>query len=87
MTEMTETELPESIQYLLISIQIFATIGFIYLVWPYVRKERWHKKFIENKTARSIIIVFVIIFLFSYGMGAFFDAFFPIERLDGIPPN
>ena len=79
---MIETELPTGIQYLLIGVQVMATIGFLYLIWPYVRKERWREKFIENKSARSILIVFVIIFLFSYGMGAFFDAFFPVERLD-----
>ncbi len=82
---MTETELPASIQYLLIGVQIIATVGFLYLIWPYVRKERWREKFIENKSARSILIVFVIIFLFSYGMAAFFDAFFPVERLDIAP--
>jgi len=79
---MTETELPNSIQYLLIAIQLIGAGVFLYLIWPYVRKERWREKFIENKTARSIIIVFVLIFLFMYGMGALFDTFFPIERLD-----
>ncbi|VAW44668.1 hypothetical protein MNBD_GAMMA04-1931 [hydrothermal vent metagenome] len=82
---MIESELPASIQYLLIGVQILATVGFLYMIWPYVRKERWREKFIENKSARSILIVFVIIFLFSYGMAAFFDAFFPVERLDVAP--
>ncbi len=82
---MIETELPASIQYLLITIQIFATVGFLYIIWPYVRKERWREKFIENKSARSILIVFIIIFAFSYGMASFFDAFFPVERLDISP--
>lgn len=79
---MTETDMPNNIQYLLIAIQLIGAGLFIYLIWPYVRKEKWREKFIENKTARSIIIVFVLIFLFSYGLGAFFDAFFPVERLD-----
>lgn len=83
---MIETELPASIQYLLITIQILATVGFLYIIWPYVRKERWREKFIENKSARSILIVFIIIFIFTYGMASFFDAFFPVERLD-IPPE
>ncbi|VAW49579.1 hypothetical protein MNBD_GAMMA03-344 [hydrothermal vent metagenome] len=79
---MIETELPTGIQYLLIAIQIVAVVLFLYLVGPYIRKEKWREKFIENKSARSILIVFVIIFIFTYGMGAFFDAFFPVERLD-----
>ena len=81
---MIETELPDYIQYLLIAIQLFAVGLFIYLIWPYLRKEKWREKFIENKTARSIIIVFVLIFIFLYGMGALFDIFFPIERLDQV---
>lgn len=79
---MIETELPNYIQYLLITIQLFAVGLFIYLVWPYIRQEKWRQKFIENKTARSIIIVFVLIFIFFYGIGALFDTFLPIERLD-----
>ena len=79
---MIETELPNSIQYLLIAIQIFAVSMFLFIAWPYIRKERWREKFIENKTARSIIIVFALAFIFIYGMGWVFDALFPIERLD-----
>ncbi len=82
---MMETELPANIQYLLIAFQIIATIGFLFIIWPYIRKERWREKFIENKSARSILIVFVIIFAFTYGMVEFFDAFFPVERLDVAP--
>lgn len=78
---MTETELPAHIQYLLIALQVVAVIVFIYFVWPLVKKERWKEKFIDNKTARSTLIVFVLIFLFAWGLGAFFDAFFPVEEL------
>ncbi len=81
---MIETDLPDYIQYLLIAVQLFAVGLFIYLVWPYIRQEKWREKFIENKTARSIMIVFVLIFIFLYGIGAVFDIFFPIERLDQI---
>jgi membrane protease YdiL (CAAX protease family) len=77
-----ETDLPDYIQYLLIAIQLFALGLFITLVWPYIRQEKWRKKFIENKTARSFIIVFILIFIFLYGLGALFDVLFPIERLD-----
>ncbi|MEA1988914.1 MAG: hypothetical protein U9N57_06880 [Pseudomonadota bacterium] len=78
---MTETELPTSIQYLLIALQLIALAVFIYFVWPLVKSEDWKAKFIDNKTARSIIIVFILIFVFVWGLGAFFDAFFPVEEL------
>ncbi len=78
---MIETELSNSIQYLLIALQVFAVVLFVYLAWPYLRKEKWREKFIENKTARSILIVFVLIFIFLYGIGALFNTLFPIETL------
>jgi len=78
---MVEQALPESLQYLLIALQFVALGVFIYFIWPYVKNEEWKKKFIDNKTARSIIIVFILIFIFVYGLGAFFDAFFPVEEL------
>ncbi len=78
---MIENELPASIQYLLIALQFVALGVFIYFIWPYVKNEQWKEKFIENKTARSILIVFTLILIFAWGLGAFFDAFFPIERL------
>jgi len=78
---MTESELPVSLQYLLIALQIIALGVFLYLVWPLIKSERWKAKFIENKTARSIIIVFILIFVFIWGLGAFFDYFFPIKEL------
>jgi uncharacterized membrane protein SpoIIM required for sporulation len=78
---MTETELPHAIQYLLIALQLLAVAVFAYLVWPHIRAEKWRLKFIENRQAFSILIVFVIILLFVVGLGAFFDYFFPIEGL------
>jgi len=78
---MSESELPASLQYLLIGLQLVALAVFLYFVWPYVKKEKWKEKFIENRTARSIIIVFLLIFIFAWGLGAFFDAFFPVEEL------
>ncbi len=78
---MPEEELPLMIQIALIAIQIIAVFVFFYLIWPYLKKERWKEKFIDNKTARSIIIVLVMIWLFSWGLGLFFDTFFPVEVL------
>jgi len=78
---MTETEIPTSIQYFLIALQLIALGVFIYFVWPLIKSEDWKAKFIDNKTARSIIIVFILIFVFVWGLGAFFDAFFPVEEL------
>lgn len=82
---MNEQELPTNIQYLLIALQLVALAVFLYFIWPYVKAEPWKKKFIENKQAFSIIIVMLMIFGFLYGLGAFFDAFFPVERLDVAP--
>lgn len=78
---MTETELPLSIQYFLIALQLVALGVFIYFVWPLVKKEDWKAKFIDNKTARSILIVFMLILIFVWGLGVFFDTFFPVEVL------
>ena len=78
---MTENELPLTLQYLIIALQIVALGIFIYFTWPYIKKERWKEKFIQNRTARSILIVFLLILLFTWGLGAFFDAFFPVQEL------
>lgn len=80
---MIETELPHYVQYFLITLQLIALGLFLYFIWPQIKSEEWRKKFIENKVALSIMIVFVLILLFVLGLGAFFDAFYPIERLDG----
>lgn len=65
-----------------IILQILALVIFIALVWPYVKKEKWKEKFIDNKQARSVLIVFVLILLFMVGLSVFFDTLYPIERID-----
>lgn len=65
-----------------IILQILALVIFIALVWPYVKKERWKEKFIDNKQARTVLIVFVLILLFMLGLSFFFDTLYPIERID-----
>lgn len=62
--------------------QIIAVVGFLFFVWPHIRAENWKEKFIHNKHAFSLLVVFVIIFVFVFGIGYFFDTFFPVERLD-----
>lgn len=79
---MQENDLPLGIQYLLIGLQLFALAVFLYFIWPLVKTENWKQKFIENKTARSILIVFILIFVFVYGIGFVFDTLFPVQRLD-----
>ncbi|MGC9385322.1 MAG: hypothetical protein ACP5D0_00105 [Hydrogenovibrio sp.] len=69
-----------------IILQLLALIVFILLIWPYVKQEKWKEKFIDNKQARSILIVFVLILVFSVGLSFFFDTFFPVERLDQAAP-
>lgn len=65
-----------------IILQILALVIFVALVWPYVKKEKWKEKFIDNKQARSVLIVFVLILLFMVGLSLFFDMLYPIERID-----
>ncbi|QBZ83320.1 hypothetical protein GHNINEIG_01372 [Hydrogenovibrio crunogenus] len=65
-----------------IILQILALVIFIALIWPYVKKERWKEKFIDNKQARTVLIVFVLILLFMVGLSFFFDTLYPIERID-----
>ncbi len=84
---MTEQELPAWLQYLFIALQLFALVVFLYIIWPHLKGEQWKKKFIDNKQAFSIIVVLLMVFGFLYGLGAFFDAFFPVERLDVAPTN
>lgn len=75
-------ELPVWLEYTLIALQVAAVFLFIWLIWPLVKGEQWRKKFIENKQAFSILIVFVLIFVFVYGFTLIFDAMFPIETLN-----
>lgn len=63
-------------------IQIVILIIFIILIWPHVKNEQWKEKFIKDKHAKSLLIVFTLILLTSVGLGVFFDTFFPVERLD-----
>lgn len=65
-----------------IFLQILALVVFIAIIWPSIKKENWKEKFIENKQAKSVLIIFVLILAFSLGLTVFFDTFFPIERLD-----
>lgn len=78
---MVETDLPSWLQYSIIALQVIAGIFFLYIAWPHIRQERWKEKFIDNKTARSLLIVFFVIFIFLYGLGALFDFLFPVEEL------
>ncbi|MDG6777969.1 hypothetical protein QCB44_04525 [Thiomicrorhabdus sp. zzn3] len=83
---MVESDLPPTLQYLLIALQLVAVGVFLYFIWPQIKGERWKAKFVENKQALSILVVFVLILLFVLGLSSFFDAFFPVERIDGPKP-
>lgn len=69
-------------EILSVILQILALIFFLALVWPHLKQENWKEKFIDNKPAFSLLIVFIIILVFILGMGLFFDTLFPVERLD-----
>ncbi|WP_044410566.1 hypothetical protein [Thiomicrospira microaerophila] len=72
-------ELPFWVQAFLIFVQVAAVVVFIWLIWPLVKNEEWKKKFIDNKQALSILIVFVLVFVFVYGMTAVFNWLYPVE--------
>lgn len=73
--------LPEWLEYLLIAVQVFAFFLFLWLIWPLVKGEQWKEKFIHNKQALSILIVFILIFVFIYGLTALFEIIAPVETL------
>lgn len=64
---------------LLLQLLVLALFGM--LIWSSIKQENWHEKFIKNKQAKSLLIVFVLIFVFVYGITLFFDVLFPIETL------
>lgn len=66
---------------LIILLQIAALIIFILLVWPHIKKENWKAKFIDDKHARSVLIVFALILVFVVGISTLFDVLFPVEEL------
>lgn len=72
-------ELPFWVQVFLIIVQVAAVVVFLWLIWPQVKNEEWKKKFIDNKQALSILIVFVLVFIFVYGMTAIFSWLYPVE--------
>lgn len=74
-------ELPTWLEYVLIGVQIFSVGLFLWLIWPLVKGEKWREKFIQNKQALSILIVFVLVFIFIYGLVALFNWLFPVEMV------
>lgn len=63
-------------------LKIVAFFLFIALIWPHIKAENWREKFIENKHAFSLIIVFILILLLILGITFTFDTLFPVETLD-----
>lgn len=72
-------ELPIWVNNLLFVIQIFAAIFFVWLIWPLIKGEKWKEKFIDNKQALSILIVFIIIFIFAWGLVWLFNILAPAD--------
>jgi len=62
--------------------EIVIFVVFLFVIWPHIKNEVWKEKFIHNKQAFSLLIVFILIFLLVFGIAYFFDTFFPVERLD-----
>ncbi|KUJ72112.1 hypothetical protein [Thiomicrospira sp. WB1] len=63
-------------------LQILAVAILLFLIWPHIKKEKWKEKFIDNKQARSVLIVFVLVLVLVVGISWSMDALFPLERLD-----
>jgi hypothetical protein len=74
-------ELPVWLESLLIALQVAAFLFFLWLIWPLIKGEQWKEKFIKNKQALSILIVFILIFIFIYGLTALFNWIAPVETL------
>lgn len=75
-------ELPDWLNNSLFALQIFAVIFFLWIIWPLVKSEKWKEKFVDNKQAFSILIVFIIIFIFVWGLVWLFDLLIlPTETL------
>lgn len=68
-------------EILVIILQVTALIFFIALIYPTIKAENWKEKFIENKQAKSVLIVFVLILGLMTLMGLYLDIFFPVEVL------
>ncbi len=64
-----------------IALQVGGLIIFILLIWPHVRDEEWKKKFIKNKLARSLLIIFILIMLMSIGAGLYLEAMLPVDEV------
>jgi len=68
-------------EILSIILPILALAFFLFLIWPHIKAENWKEKFIDNKQAFSLLVVFTLILLFVFGINIFFDTFFPVEIL------
>lgn len=75
-------EFPPLVEFFLIIVQIVAVLFFAWLLWPLIKNEEWRKKFIENKVAFSLLVTFILVLLFAYGVVSFFDWLAPVELVD-----
>ncbi|MDR9497616.1 MAG: hypothetical protein RI556_00410 [Hydrogenovibrio sp.] len=63
-------------------LQILAVVILLFLIWPHIKNEKWKEKFIDNKQARSVLIVFILVLALVVGVSWLMDALIPLERLD-----
>ncbi len=66
---------------LLVLAKIGAVFGFIFLIWPLVKAEKWKQKFIENKHAKSLLIVFILIAILSVTSALYIDLMWSVDTL------
>ena len=68
--------------WMILLLQLLGLIVFTALIWPTIKKENWKEKFIDNPHARSLLIVFALIFVFVMAISIFFDTFYPLEVIE-----
>lgn len=68
--------------WMILLLQLLVLIVFIALIWPTIKKENWKEKFIDNRHARSLLIVFALILVFVMTISIFFDTFYPLEVIE-----
>ncbi len=76
---MNAGHMPAWLEWGVLIIAVGSGILFVSMMWPYIAHKEWKEKFYDNKVAWALIIVSVLAFIFIIAMGAWVDAFFPVE--------
>ena len=77
---MLNEELPRWLDWGITLLAIASVIFFLWFMKPIILHSEWKEKFIDNKVALALIIIYVIAFVLMLLMGWWVDAFFPVEE-------